>query len=129
MDLRDGLTNEVIKNYLEGFQGLSNSGSVSLPVDKTIRLPDQPCKFVMLSNFTVLDDMDNTAKPDAGDPLTVIDNQQEIYYGFTSGAGGRLVAQLFVGQSTELLPVNDCNQIIVRSRHGNAGVIYYAWFW
>lgn len=119
----------MIKNYLEGFLGLSNAGSVPLTSDKTVRLPDQPCKFVMLSNFNVLDDTDNTAKPDAGNFAAEADNQQEIYYGFTAGAGGRLVGQLFQGQSTELLPVNNCNQIIVRPRKSRTGVLYYAWFW
>ena len=113
------------KHYLENFEGNANASSVTIPADKTVRLPDQPCKFAMLSNFNVLDDTNFTAKPTAGSASVVEDDLQEIYFGFR----GRLIAQLFAGRNTELLPVSNLNQISVRCRPAQSGVIYFSWFW
>jgi hypothetical protein len=111
-------------NYLDGFKGETGASSIVIPADKTIRLPHQPCKFVMLSNWNVGDDTAFTAKAVAGSASLVEDDLQEFYYGFR----GRLIAQLFSSRSTELLPVSNCNEICVRARPAASATVYYAWF-
>lgn len=111
--------------YLSDFQGISDAGSLNVAADVTVRLPNQPCKLVMLSNWTVADEPTFSPKGTAAFSLPDdADDASEMYYGFN----GRIIAQLFAGQSTQLIPVANLNQICVRSTPGSSGVIWYAWF-
>jgi hypothetical protein len=114
-----------ITSYLSDFQGRTGASSIAIPADKLVRLPDQPCKFALLSNWSTEDTPLLPEKSDAGVPESDLDNLQELYYGFN----GRLVAQLLDGRSTELLPVANLSQICVRTRPGQSGTLYFAWFW
>ena len=117
-------------DYLKDFKGFVDGGSVILPAlagdDPTavVRLPDQPCKFVQLHNWNTLDDISFTAKGGAG-AAGVEDDLQEIFW----GVNGKFVGQLFQGRSTEIMPIANLNQIIVRTRPLLAGKVYYTWFW
>jgi hypothetical protein len=129
VDLRNGVETaenkmNVSKNYFEGFEGKAAGGSKNIPADKIIRLPDQPCRFAVLSNWSTDDTPIMAEKSDAGVPESDLDNMQEIYYGF----GGQLIAQLFVGQSSEMFPVSNLNQICIRARPGQSARVYFAWF-
>lgn len=110
-------------NYLEDFQGLAQAGSIEVPADKVIPLPYQPCKLAMLFNWNVGNDTSFTSKGGGGNLIE--DDQLEYYYGF----GRQIIGQLFQSRSTELFPVSNLNQIVVRTRPGSAGRVYYAWFW
>lgn len=116
--------------YLENFQGLCDSGTADLPAIAAglatgiVRLPDQPCRLVQLHNWNVGDDTSFTAKATAGGAL-VEDDLQEIYYGFN----GKFCGQIFQGRSSEIMPINNLSQIIVRSRPAQSGKVYYSWWW
>lgn len=112
--------------YLSNYEGNSDASDIKIAADKTVRLPDRPCKFVMLSNWTVSDVPTFPPKGAAAFSLPHdADTATEVYYGFN----GRITAQLFAGQSTVLLPVSNLSQICVRSTPGMSGVVWYAWFW
>ena len=115
----------IAKNYLDGFDGNAAGASKELTLNKIVRLPDQPCRFAIVSNWSTDDTSTLAEKADAGLPESDLDNLEEIYYGF----GGQLIGQLFVGQSTEILPVSNLNQICIRARPGKTGRVYFAWFW
>lgn len=116
--------------YLEGFQGRADGGTIVLPAlaagvaEAYVRLPDQPCKFVQLHNWNVGDDTSFTAKGGAG-AAGVEDDLQEFFWGFN----GKLVGQLFAGRSTEIMPLNNLNQIVCRARPLLTAKVYYTWFW
>lgn len=112
------------KFYIDGFEGRADAGDLILPADTIVRLPDQPCRFVQLHNWNVGDDTSLTAKGGAG-AAGVEDDLQEIYYGFN----GKLIGQIFQGRSSDILPVSNLNQIIVRARPLLSGHVYFAWFW
>jgi hypothetical protein len=107
-------------HYLDGFKGHSAAGQIEMIVGKTIRLPDNPCKFVMLSHWNTTED----PEPDIVIGGEDANSGYEIYYGFN----GVLHAQLFATDSSPLLPVNNTNQICVRPRTATP-FLYYAWFW
>ena len=113
------------KFYLTNYEGLANASSINLAADTTVRLPDQLCKFAILSNWTV-DDLSTFALK-AGATSSMASGAatgSEVYYGFN----GRIIAQLFAGASTILLPVRNLNEICARAQPGKTGVIWYAWF-
>lgn len=109
-------------NYLENFKGIARSGVVSVPAGDIVRLPDEPCKFVKLSRWNVTDDEQFTSTAES---LTGVGND-EVYYGFD----GVLFGQLFPRKETDLLPINNLNQIVLRCPVKVAGEakIYYTWF-
>lgn len=116
----------IIIPYLEDFRGESGAGTLAVSDGETKRLPNQPCRFAILFNWTVQDTSALTS-PVAGAASSLpaaAANSTEIYYGF----GGVICAQLFAGYSTELLPVNNLNQISVRQPSGKDAIVRYAWF-
>lgn len=85
------------------------------------QLPDIPCKFVELSNWTVGNDPNRTVKTGASAAQPNTGNAGvEMYYGFN----GILYAQLFTGNTSPLYQINNLQQICVK---GN-GVLYVAYF-
>jgi len=97
-------------------QGFAMSGLGTIDT-----LPDIPCKYAVISQWTVGSDPARTAKTGASAATEGSGSAGvEVYWGFN----GVLAFQLFTGQRTELLPINNLNQISVS---GN-GVLYYAWF-
>lgn len=84
-------------------------------------LPDIECKFVELSNWTVLGDSARTAKAgaSAAQPNTGSAGV-EMYYGFN----GVLYAQLFTGNTSPLYQINNLQQICVKG----SGLLYVAYF-
>jgi hypothetical protein len=115
---------DLLRNYLEDFEGVAASSTFPIEADKTMRLPDQPCRFVQLFHWNTGDDMSLTRKADIGLLGSSKDDENEVYYGF----GQRLCGQLFVGEHTDLIPVKNLNQIIVRTRPSKTATIYVAWF-
>jgi hypothetical protein len=110
-------------NYFDNYLGRAYSGVVSLADgDATIRLPSNECKFVKLARWNTTDNEVFTSSIDAA-PATTDD---EIYYGFN----GVLFGQIFPSTETDLLPVSNTDQIIIRSPAKNsAGArIYYTYF-
>lgn len=85
----------------------------------TNKLPYIPCKYVILSNLTV--DDAGAAKPGATASQQGSGNAGvEMYWGFN----GKTFAQLFTGGQTDMIRVNNAQDINVR---GN-GTVYYACF-
>ena len=110
--------------YTAGFKGIPMASSKVIEADVTVRLPDQPCRFAMLSNFNVVDVPTFTAKGDIGANALPEDDLDEIYYGF----GGRICAQLFTGRSTEVFPISNLNLITVRCRPSQSTTVWFAWW-
>jgi hypothetical protein len=112
--------------YLNDYKGDADAGSLDIPADKTVRLPDNPCRFVMLSNLTVTDAAALTTPKNAAlssQPKDAADNT-ELYWGID----GRISGQLFAGESTVLLPVKNTNKISIRAAAGATGRVHYTWF-
>lgn len=93
-------------------------------IENGARLPNQPCKFAMLSNWNVDDDPSMAFKPVSSDNL-VANAGFEVYYGFN----GIYVAQLLMGHVTDLLPISNLDQICVRSRPSSTARVWFAWFY
>ena len=112
-----------VNYWLDNFYGNVEGGVFDVTEDLK-RLPENKCKFVMLCNWNAADDTALTYTALSGDSLYE-NNGDEIYYGFA----GVLVAQLFPSQNSGLLPLNNTNQICVRTRPGNTLKLWYACFW
>ncbi len=111
------------KNFTPGdLTGVADCSSMELSgITVVDRLPDVPCKYAVLSQWTVDDSLARTVKPGATASSPTSGNAgDEMYWGFN----GKVFAQLFTGERTEMLRVNNLNQICVK---GN-GTLYYAWF-
>jgi len=108
--------------YLQDYLGIAEGGSLGVG-DAIIRLPDNPCRFVMLANWNTTVGSAQTFQALSLNNLYE-DSGFEIYYGF----GKTLVAQLFPSQNSGLLPVNNTNQICVKARPAAAVQLWYAWF-
>lgn len=109
-----------MRNYLDGLEGNARSGSIRIAAGSVVTLPDQPCKFVMLSRWNASDDEAFTVVgPD------FLDTDDEMYYGFS----GQIAHQLFISQATPLLPVNNLKQVTIRvPQKGQPCVVHYSWF-
>jgi len=108
-------------NYYEDFQGIARSSSIKLAAGEAKQLPDEACRFAILGRWSVTDDGTFT-NVDTGDVLA---SNNEMYYGYD----GVLGHQLFPGESTNLLPVNNLKQITVfRPAKTTSQTIWYTWF-
>ena len=108
-------------NYYDNFNGDADASTLPLTSGQTKRLPDHVCKFVLLAYWNTTDNEAFTARVGAG--TAPEDSAIECYYGFN----GILVGTLFPGRETQLLPINNTNQIIVRAPKA-AAVVRFAWF-
>lgn len=115
---------DIKKFYLSDYEGRSGASSIKVGDGELKRLPDQPCKFAVISNWNVQDVPSFTIKA-TGASGFYDDSADEVYYGFN----GIIMGQIMPARSTELLPVNNLNQICVRTRPGDSITIWYAWFW
>ena len=109
------------KFYLEDYQGKPVAGAVSVAAGEKTRLPDIECKFVQLSRWNATEDGQYTVSgPD------YLDTDDEVYYGF----GTVLFGQLFISQTTDLIPVSNLNEltILVPSKSAGAATIHYVCF-
>lgn len=115
-------------NYYDGYQGIGHSSAMPLAVGDEKRLPPHKCKFVRLHRWHTSDDEAFTLDSGiAGSPDRILEyHEKEVYYGFDGQQSGLIK----LGQSTDLLPVNNTNQITVRLPAKNAAgaVIYFDWF-
>ena len=109
---------------------MADCGVANLPAEAAgvaagiIRLPDQPCRLVQLHNWNVLDDPSFTSKGSAGAAI-VEDDLLEIYW----GVNGKFCGQIFSGRSTEIMPISNLRQIIVRARPLLSAKVYYTWWY
>ena len=110
-----------MKHYLEDYKGVAAASSVVVPAGATVRLPDIPCKFIQLARWNASDD-GNFTVPSAD----FLASNNEIYYGFNTVIFG----QLFVSQTTELIPVNNANQIrlTVPAKAAGPATIHYVYY-
>lgn len=110
------------KFYLNDYKGEARSGSVAVASGATVRLPEADCKFVQISRWNVTDDENFTVSG-----ASFLNTNDEIYYGFD----GILAHQLFVSQITDLIPVNNLRQIMVRVPSKVAGpvTVHFTYFW
>lgn len=106
----------------ESYLGEARSSSV-IATAELQRLPDNPCRFVMLCNWNTDDSTALNYSALSGDNL--YENAGfEILYGFN----GIVAHQLFASQSTGLLPVKNTNLISFRSRTADRA-LFYTWFY
>lgn len=110
------------KNSPDDLTGEVICGSETLPGIGTVRnLPDVPCRYAMIASWTVGTDTARTAKTGASAATQGSGSAGvEMYFGFE----GKLFAQLFTGERTELFRVNNLNQLCV----SGSGTVYYACF-
>lgn len=101
-------------------EGRGQSSSI-LVTPGGVRLPDQPARYILLSNWNVENDAAFTLKNAPGDLMEEI--EAEVYWGFN----GVYAHQLFPGRSTELIPCSNLKQICLRSRPGDQIQIWYSW--
>lgn len=111
------------KFYLEGYEGKADCSSVLIAVNASVRLPDQPCKFVRLARWNVSDNEAFTVDATANR----YEANNEVYYGFK----GKLFGQLYMSDTSDLIPVSNLNQITIRStaKLGAAVRVYFSWYW
>lgn len=107
-------------SYLDDYKGIAIGGSIKLASGASKSLPDNPCKFVQIHRWNVTDDEAFTIQNSGTAPA---DTDDEIYYGFEGG----VVGQLFPSQCTALIPVNNTNQIKLRSPK-TAATIFFTFF-
>lgn len=112
--------------YLADLKGEASCSSKAIVADKPLKLPDIPCKFVKLFNWTTSDTLlfpakggASTSKPSDAATAT------EIYYGF----GEAIAGQIFAGGESPFLFVNNVNKITVRAAAGATGRVYFMYFW
>jgi hypothetical protein len=110
---------------MDSFEGFAAGSSILVPDGKLVRLPNQRCRYAMLSHWNVINNASSFAFRTVSGDQMYENAGDEVYFGFN----GVLVAQLFPSQSTGLLPVNNLDQICLRSRPGDDITIWYAWFW
>lgn len=108
--------------YLEDYRGHALAAAVMATAD-VARLPDNPCRYVMLANWN--SDVSVTQNYSSLSFDGMYENAgDEIYYGFN----GVLCFQLFPTQNSGLIPVNNTNQILFKARAGKTRQLFYAWF-
>lgn len=119
------------------FQGIAESIPVKV-TDEIKQLPrlDKKIAGVILHNLTVTDNPIPTNKPQVEEAMQTSALQYggsgssgtvagtEIFYGF-----GALSRQLFAGQSSEFIPINDVSQIVVKCRENIEITIWYDIFY
>jgi len=109
--------------YLADYFGIARGGSVDA-TEAIKRLPDNPCKYVMLANWNTTAGSAQAYQALSADSL--YENAgYEIYYGFEQS----LILQLFPSQNSGLLPVNNTNQICFKARPAATVKLWYAWFY
>lgn len=109
--------------YLKDYEGKADCSSVRVPINGSVRLPDQKCKFVRLSRWNVSDDEAFTVDATANR----LEANNEVYYGFN----GKLFGQLYMSDTSDLIPVSNCNQITIRSTAKLAAAVrvYFSWYY
>ena len=107
-------------NYFNDLTGIGDSDAVQV-TEKMTRLPDMKAKFVILSNFNIEVTANYVNKATGGNLAEETGN--EVFWGFR----GIPANQLFMGKSTEMLPINNLNQISVRTRPGKTIMLYITW--
>lgn len=117
-------------NYYDGYQGIGHSSAFQITgTDGKKKLPEHKCKFVRLHRWAVGDDQNfSLVNGIMTDTRAILESgNDEIYYGLDNGICG----QLFPGRSTDLIPVNNTNQItvFVPTKSATAQVaVHYEWF-
>ena len=130
-------------NYYDDFRGEPNCDSFTADSGETTTLPDQPCKFVQIHNWTT-----NIGTVSSGGAVVVAgggvtpaaaytptnlaatvlpgdaEDGTELYYGFR----GRLCGQIFAGSRSDMIPCTNLNQICVRPGTAGAREVFYTWW-
>lgn len=114
----------IVANYLADYEGKTGGSSIDVG-EGGVRLPDQPCKYAMISNWNVLNDAAAFSFHAPSADNLYENSGFEMYYGFN----GIYVAQIFPGSNTGLLPVNNLKQICLRTRPGSVLTAWFAWFY
>lgn len=112
--------------YLKDYQGIAKADYVKVNLGDTVRLPDHPCKAVKLVRWNADSTVAYTLKYAAGTQPE--DTDGEVYYGFN----GQPFAPLFPGRESDLLWVNNTNQISITLPAKGGGnpdqFIYFVYF-
>jgi hypothetical protein len=112
------------------YQGRGASGSI-LVTNIGVKLPDVACAFVILHNLTIEDTLDSDTgefepKAEIADAATPIEaTSSEIVWGFNNS----YTNQLFAGQSSYMIPINNLKQISLRTQGNDKTVISYDYYY
>jgi len=105
---------------LNDLKGVGRSSSIVV-TEGGVRLPDEPARLVMLSNWNVENEPTFTLKAAPG--LIIEEQLNEVYWGFN----GVYAHQLFPGKDSEWMPIANLQQISLRSRPGETAQIWFSW--
>lgn len=109
-------------DYLKDYQGKADTKTITATPSGVV--PEfTACRFVQIFNFNV----DNDAnRPYSAPPASVVTTSGlEIYFGFN----GTEIGQIFAGDKSDLYPINNLNQLILRSRPGTTRTVWIVYFW
>lgn len=110
-------------NYYDDFKGVAGASTILIPAAGVKRLPPNACKFAFLARWSVTNNEAFTTVLAPGE--MVEESNLQVFYGFD----GVIVDELFPGRRTELLPISNTNQVVVRNPLAGVEVaIYFAWF-
>lgn len=95
---------------LTGLPTTGMSGAMDV-TDAGVRLPDEPARFVKLENWPVKNDL-------------VTPNEIDVVWGYH----GLYTHWIRYGGNSELIPVNNCSNISLRTRPGESVTVYFSWY-
>lgn len=110
-----------MSHLLTDVEGNGHSSAVEVD-EKGVRLPKQAARYLIISNWNVSNDPSLALIANPGN-LGPTELEHEVYWGFN----GVYAHQLFPGQTTELIPVNDLSQITLRTRPGLKSTVWFSW--
>lgn len=110
-------------DYLKNYNGKADTIAVTANEQGCVPKYTE-CRFVQISNFNVENE---TARPYSIPPPGETENTSgfEIYFGFN----GTITRQLFIGQTSEIIPIANLNQLIIQSRPGTTRTVWLTYFW
>lgn len=109
-------------DYLKNYHGLADTKTV-VATENGVVPEFTECRFVQIFNFNV----DNAASRPYSlpDPSFGETAGLEIYFGFN----GTEIGQIFPGGKSDIYPISNLNQLVLRSRPGTTRTVWLAYFW
>jgi hypothetical protein len=108
--------------YLKDYQGKADTKTIT--ATETGVVPEfTDCRFVQIFNFNVENDSN---RPYSVPPASLTETSGlEIYFGFN----GTEIGQIFPGEKSDIYPISNLNQLVLRSRPGTTRTVWLTYFW
>jgi hypothetical protein len=108
--------------YLKNYQGKAGN-TIVLVTDVGIVPEYTECKFAQIANFNIEND---AAMPyESVAPDLNFTNETEVYFGFN----GAVTRQIFGGQTSEIFPISNLNQLVLQTRPGKTRTVWVTYFY